>query len=171
MNFVLAIFGSSSLVCTHLDKLIVQNFSHRGIVESLSVALLICSCLPLTTSVFAFFAVAFPISGDVASCGIASGPGGGVGYGTCQTLGGLMMTLFPGVTAFSFGILGLYIVAAMLGYDLNNIVKIGKNQDVPIVTYVLGGLGALIVIYYYARGFGWSLCWQRRQFFFFPPSQ
>ena len=107
--------------------------------------------------IFAFFAIAFPISGDVASCGIATGPGGGVGSDSCQTLGGLMMTLFPGVTAFSFGVLGLYIVAGMLGLDLNNIIKIGKGNDAkPIVTYVIGGLGALIVVYYYARGFGWD---------------
>jgi len=102
--------------------------------------------------VFSFFAIAFPITGDAVSCGLKSSPQ--VASGSCQTLGDLMMVLFPGVTAFAIGVLALYIVAAMLGVDLVNF--FGANEkDNKMIRYILGGLGIFVVIYYYARGFGW----------------
>jgi len=101
--------------------------------------------------VFALFAIAFPITGDSQTCGVSVSIN--TQYG-CETLGDLMMVLFPGVTAFSIGILGLYIVAAMLGVDL--MVFFGNNdKDNNILKYILGAIGTLVVIYYYARGFGW----------------
>ncbi len=101
--------------------------------------------------VFSLFAIAFPIS-DESSCGIYGG--GHALNGDCS-LGDLMMSLFPGVTVFSVGILGLYLVAAMLGVDLMKILGEDEN-DQKIIRLVLGAVGLIIVIYYFARGFGWS---------------
>lgn len=99
--------------------------------------------------VFALFSVAFPITDN--NC-YASGYGG-ITPGC--TLGDFMIVLFPGVTAFTIGILALYIVAAMMGVDLLSILgKDEKNQK--LIKYVLGGLGTLVVVYYYAKGFGWA---------------
>lgn len=87
--------------------------------------------------VVSLFAVAFPIA--------ESG----------ESLGDLMMQLFPGVTAFSMGILALYIVVGMLGVDLSKF--FGNDEDNNnILKYILGGLGLLVVVYYYAKGFGWA---------------
>ena len=105
--------------------------------------------------VFSLFAVAFPIS-DESSCGV-----GGVGSsyeiglagGGC-TVGDLMISLFPGVTAFSMGVLALYIVAAMLGVDLTKFLG-GTGKD-NWIRYVLGFVGLLVVLYYFALGFGWD---------------
>lgn len=87
--------------------------------------------------VFGLFSVAFEISD------------------TGATLGDLMITLFPGVTAFSMGILALYIVIAMLGVDITEFFGRNGGKD-PWLMYVLGGLGLFVVVYYYARGFGWD---------------
>jgi len=100
--------------------------------------------------VFALFAIAFPVTGDSYTCGINLSVNPTYG---CETLGDLMMVLFPGVTAFAIGVLSLYIVAAMLGLDLMNF--LGTEKDNKILKYILGGLGLFVVIYYYARGFGW----------------
>lgn len=100
--------------------------------------------------VFALTSVYFPIS-EASSCGL--GYGGGHAYDGNCSLGDLMATLFPGVTAFSMGILALYIIAAMLGVDLSDLFGDGKKPN--IVTYVLGGLGVLFVVYYFGLGFGW----------------
>jgi hypothetical protein len=98
--------------------------------------------------VFGLFSVSFPITDnncagqDIAN--VAS-------YGC--TLGDFMIVLFPGVTAFTIGILALYIVAAMLGVDLISLLgKDEKNQQ--IMKYILGALGLIVVVYYYAKGFG-----------------
>lgn len=101
--------------------------------------------------VMALFAIAFPINGDFASCGVNDTIYHSYG---CESLGSLMMALFPGVTAFAVGILALYIVAAMLGVDLMDFFK-DKDKN-NYLKYVLGGLGVFVVIYYYARGFGWG---------------
>lgn len=86
--------------------------------------------------VFGLFSIAFPIASDG------------------RTLGEFLMILFPGVTAFTLGILALYIVAAMLGVDLIKLLgSDDKNQQ--IMKYILGGLGLIVVAYYYAKGFGW----------------
>lgn len=99
--------------------------------------------------VFALFAIAFPISdGD---CDTYYG-GGFISSGC--TLGDFMMVLFPGVTAFTIGILALYIVAAMMGLNLMEF--FGNNDKDNWVKYILGGLGVLVVVYYYAKGFGWD---------------
>ena len=90
----------------------------------------------LIAAIFGLFAVAFPISDE--------------GY----TLGEFMMVLFPGVTAFTIGVLALYIVTAMLGVDLMDILG-NKNSDNQLMKYILGGLGVIVVVYYYAKGFGW----------------
>ena len=96
--------------------------------------------------VFGLFAVAFPITGDGGFC---------VGSYCGNTLGDLMMALFPGVSAFAVGILALYIVAAMLGMDLMKFFGNNENNN-NIIKYALGGLGVFVVVYYYARGFGWE---------------
>jgi len=101
--------------------------------------------------IFAMFAIAFPIS-DQSSCGIY---GGGHALDGGCSIGDLMMSLFPGVTAFSIGILALYIVAAMLGVDLTKFLG-DEEGDQKLLRYILGGLGLIIVIYYFARGFGWD---------------
>jgi len=100
--------------------------------------------------VFALFAIAFPITGDAQSCGISVSTYSNYG---CETLGDLMMTLFPGVTAFSIGILSLYIIAAMLGVDLMKFFVDNKKDN--FIRYILVALGVFVVVYYYARGFGW----------------
>ncbi len=93
--------------------------------------------------VFALFSVAFPISDGYCEYSQTGG--------AC-TIGDLMISLFPGVTAFSLGVLALYIVAAMLGVDLTEFI----SKDKPnVVHYVLGGIGTIFVIYYFGRGFGW----------------
>jgi hypothetical protein len=86
--------------------------------------------------IFAFFAVAFPISENGA------------------TLGMLLMSLFPGVSAFSMGILGLYVIIAMLGIDLTKFFGKESNKN-KILLNILGALGAFVVVYYYGIGFGW----------------
>lgn len=103
----------------------------------------------IVAMIFALFAISFPIS-DNTYCGLSNNiwKSGGC------TLGDMMMTLFPGVTAFSIGILALYIVAAMLGVDL--MAFFGDNKKDGWLRWVLGGLGVLVVGYYYARGFGWG---------------
>ncbi|MCB0370267.1 MAG: hypothetical protein KDD45_12800 [Bdellovibrionales bacterium] len=103
--------------------------------------------------VFSLFAVAFPIS-DQSDCGIS---GSSYNFGTSNggcTVGDLMISLFPGVTAFSMGILALYIVAAMLGVDLTKF--LGSSAKDAWIRYVLGAVGLLVVIYYFALGFGWN---------------
>lgn len=99
--------------------------------------------------VVGLFAIAFPITDG--SC--SSPYGGSYVAGGC-TLGDLMMVLFPGVTAFSLAILCLYIVAAMMGFDLMDF--FGYYRDNNIVKYILGALGVIVVAYYYAKGFGWD---------------
>ena len=103
--------------------------------------------------VFSLVAVSFPIT-DETSCGYHSSSYALFG-GQC-TVGDLMISLFPGVTAFSMGILGLYIIAAMLGVDLTKFFGKDADDKNKWVMYVLGALGVLVVIYYYARGFGWD---------------
>ncbi len=102
--------------------------------------------------VFSLVAVSFPIT-DETSCGYHSSSYSIFG-GQC-TVGDLMISLFPGVTAFSLGILALYIIAAMLGVDLTKFFG-SKEEGNNWLRYVLGFLGVLVVIYYYARGFGWD---------------
>lgn len=98
--------------------------------------------------VFASFATVFPIS-DSHRC---------VSYGPTLlpgcSLGDFMIALFPGVTAFTLGILALYIVAAILGVDLIKILG-GDRENTNIMLYILGGLGAIFVIYFFGKGFGW----------------
>ena len=101
----------------------------------------------IVAMIFALFAIAFPIS-DNTSCGLATTKNMGYSTGGC-TLGDMMMTLFPGVTAFTLGILALYIVAAMLGVDLMHF--FGNNNKDNWLRYVLGALGILVV-----AGFGWA---------------
>lgn len=108
----------------------------------------------IVAMVFSFFAVVFPIS-DESRCGVngvsnfdaISLAGGGC------TVGDIMISLFPGVTAFSIAILALYIIAAMLGVDLTKF--FGSEKDAWI-RYVLGFIGVLVVLYYFALGFGWD---------------
>ena len=101
--------------------------------------------------IFGLFAVAFPIS-DADSCGIHNSS-----YRIADgcTLGDLMISLFPGVTAFSIGILALYIVAGMLGVDLTKFFGRGEDSN-KFIMWVLGALGVFVVLYYYALGFGWG---------------
>lgn len=75
---------------------------------------------------------------------------------TGETLGDLMMVLFPGITAFSMGVLALYIVVAMLGVDLKKFFGDDNEDQNKWILYILGGLGLLVVVYYYAKGFGWD---------------
>lgn len=103
--------------------------------------------------VFALFAIAFPIT-DNTSCGFV-GNNYQTGVVSGCTLGSLMMTLFPGVTAFSFGVLALYIVIAMLGVDLTEFFGKGDNKN-NYLKWILGFLGLIVVLYYYALGFGWQ---------------
>lgn len=98
--------------------------------------------------VFGLFAVSFPITDN--NC-YADGVPGVNSYGC--TLGDFMIILFPGVTAFTIGILALYIVAAMLGVDLISILG-NDPKSQQTMKYILGALGLLVVVYYYAKGFG-----------------
>jgi hypothetical protein len=98
--------------------------------------------------VFGLFSVSFPITDN--SCA-----GQNIAYVDSYgcTLGDFMITLFPGVTAFTIGLLALYIVAAMLGVDLISI--LGKDEkSQQIMKYILGALGLIVVAYYYGKGFG-----------------
>ena len=91
--------------------------------------------------VFALFSVSFPIS---QTCNINTS----VHLGYC-TLGSYMSALFPGVSLFAIGILCLYIIAALLGRDLTNFL----GKDNPLVIYILGGIGALIVLWQWGNAF------------------
>jgi len=100
--------------------------------------------------IFALFAIAFPISD---SCPSYIGPS--IAGGGCS-LGDLMSGLFPGVSAFTLGILALYIIAGLLGVDLMDLLGKTKKEK-QIMKYVLGVAGILFVVYYFGVGFGW---WQ-----------
>lgn len=103
--------------------------------------------------VFALFSIAFPITSET-NCGFVGGSyQSGVVPGC--TIGSLMMTLFPGVTAFSFGILALYIIIAMLGVDLTKFFG-DKDEYNKYVVWILGGLGLIVVVYYFSLAFGWT---------------
>jgi hypothetical protein len=102
--------------------------------------------------VFALFSITFPITSGY--CDANGYSGFSSTYGGC-TLGDFMIVLFPGVTAFTIGILALYIVAAMMGVDLMSFLGNDKKNQ-KVMRYILGGLGILVVVYYYARGFGWG---------------
>lgn len=102
--------------------------------------------------VVALFAIAFPITGDFQSCQVNNSI---THSGGCETLGSLMMSLFPGVTAFSVGVLALYIVASMLGVDLMKFFGDDEKSN-EYLKWILGALGLFVVVYYYARGFGWE---------------
>ena len=91
--------------------------------------------------VFALFAVSFPVS---QTCNINTT----LHLGYC-TLGAYMSALFPGVSLFAIGILCLYIIAALLGRDLTNFLGEGNNW----VVYILGALGALIVLWQWGSAF------------------
>ncbi|MCA9486580.1 hypothetical protein H6501_00520 [Candidatus Woesearchaeota archaeon] len=103
--------------------------------------------------VFAFFAIAFPINGDYDSCGVQTSAG--IASSDCPTLGSLMMGLFPGVSAIAIGILALYIIAGMMGIDLMDFLGSG-SRDRATFRWVLGGICTLVVLYFFARGFGWG---------------
>lgn len=87
--------------------------------------------------VFGLFSIAFEI------------PGSGN-----ETLGDLMMALFPGVSAFTVGVLALYIVVAMLGVDLTKFFGDGEDNN-KFIMYILGALGLIVVIYNYGVGLDW----------------
>ncbi|MFT4244265.1 MAG: hypothetical protein ACMXYB_02310 [Candidatus Woesearchaeota archaeon] len=91
--------------------------------------------------VFALFSVTFPVS-QTCNINIITH----LGY--C-TLGSYMSALFPGVSLFAIGILSLYIIAALLGRDLTNFL----GKDNPILIYILGGIGALIVLWQWGNAF------------------
>jgi hypothetical protein len=91
--------------------------------------------------VFALFSVSFPIS---RTCNLDVT----LSLGYC-TLGSYMTALFPGVSLFAIGVLCLYIIAALLGKDLTSFL----GKDNPAVVYVLGGIGALIVLWQWASAF------------------
>ncbi|MFP4402513.1 MAG: hypothetical protein ACLFPL_04765 [Candidatus Nanoarchaeia archaeon] len=91
--------------------------------------------------VFALFSVSFPVS---QTCNIDVT----LSLGYC-TLGAYMTALFPGVSLFAIGILCLYIIAALLGRDLTEFL----GKDNPTVVYVLGGIGALIVLWQWGSAF------------------
>lgn len=100
--------------------------------------------------VFGLFAVAFPIS-DNHNCGHYNSFGGS--YAGC-TIGDLMMNLFPVTSALTIGILALYIIAAMLGFDLIDFLG-NRPGEQNIIKYSLGGLAFVIIGYYFARAMGW----------------
>ncbi len=85
--------------------------------------------------IFAIISVAFPINDNN------------------DTIGDLISVLFPGVGAITMGILGLYIVAGMMGKDLLGFLDDPEHNK--WVKYVLGGVGALFVLFYFGKGMGW----------------
>lgn len=87
--------------------------------------------------IFSLFAVAFPVNdnGDF--------------------LGDVIATLFPGVGVFAMGILGLYIVAAMMDADLFSFLDGTDNKYNKYIKWVLGGIGTLWVVYYFGSGMGY----------------
>lgn len=91
--------------------------------------------------VFALFSVSFPVS---QTCNIDTTSQ--LGY--C-TLGSYMTALFPGVSLFAIIILALYIIAALLGRDLTEFLGKGNNT----VIYVLGGIGAFIILWQWGSAF------------------
>lgn len=91
----------------------------------------------IIAAVFGLFAIAFEI------------PGSGN-----NTLGDLMMALFPGVSAFTVGVLALYIVVAMLGVDLTKFFGEGEDSN-KFIMWILGALGLFVVIYNYGVGLEW----------------
>lgn len=91
--------------------------------------------------VFALFSISFPVS---RTCNIETT----YQLGYC-TLGSYMAALFPGVSLFAVIILALYIIAALLGRDLTEF--LGKDNN--LVVYVLGGIGALIILWQWGSAF------------------
>ena len=98
--------------------------------------------------IFGIFAVGFPITDDRCGTGWESTitPG-------C-TLGDYMLGLFPGVSAFAVAILALYIVSAMLGFDLMKLVTDENDKVKPGWLFTLFGIGAAVVIIFTMNVFG-----------------
>lgn len=84
---------------------------------------------------FSIIAIAFPVNDSGA------------------TIGSVISELFPGVGVFAFGILGLYIVTAMMGIDLMQFLdNEGQNKWIK---YVLGGIGFIWVVFYFGEAMRW----------------
>ena len=69
------------------------------------------------------------------------------------TLGDYMSLLFPGVTIFSMMILGIYIIAQLLGVDLAKMFGNTNNKS-KIVPFILIGIGALMILYFTIQTLG-----------------
>lgn len=96
--------------------------------------------------IFSLFAIAFPVTGSGEFCATNS-----MGTSCGNTLGHLMMSLFPGVGMIAIIILCLYIVAGLLGVDLMNF--LGENN--PLLRWILGALALLVLIYFLGSGLNW----------------
>ena len=112
----------------------------------------------LISVIISFFAVTFPV-GSADGCDSPlryeqakfNNPMFGESKGC--TLGDYMALLFPGVTIFSMMILGIYIIAQLLGVDLAKMFS-KKGKKSFIVPYILVGIGALMIGYFTLQSIG-----------------
>ena len=113
----------------------------------------------LVSVILSFFAVTFPV-GDAGTCdsplqsstSTSKFTNPMFNTGGC-TLGDYMSLLFPGVTIFSMMILGIYIIAQLLGVDLAKMFS-KKEKKSFIVPYILVGIGALMIGYFTLQSIG-----------------
>ena len=77
-----------------------------------------------------------------------------------HTLGDLLYSLFPGVSALSVAILGLYIIMAM--FDVDPMKFTGNENTDKIIKITLGVIGIIWLIYYFGLGLGYwdNVSWQ-----------
>ena len=87
-------------------------------------------------TVFSLVSVAFPVNDS------------GV------TLGDVINQLFPGVSVFAMGILGLYIITAMMGSDLFKFLDGTDEEKNKYIKWTIGGLGVIWVIAYFGDAMG-----------------
>ncbi len=87
-------------------------------------------------TVFSLVSVAFPVNDS------------GV------TLGDVINQLFPGVSVFAMGILGLYIITAMMGSDLFKFLDGTDEEKNKYIKWTIGGLGVIWVVAYFGDAMG-----------------
>jgi len=77
-----------------------------------------------------------------------------------HTLGDLLYNLFPGVSALSVAILGLYIIMAM--FDVDPMEFTGDKDIDKYIKITLGVIGVIWLIYYFGLGLGYwnNVNWQ-----------
>ena len=113
----------------------------------------------LVSVIISFFAVTFPV-GDATTCDSPLQKSTSTTSFTNPmfntqgcTLGDYMSLLFPGVTILSMMILGIYIIAQLVGVDLAKMFG-DTNDKNKVVPFILIGIGALMIGYFTLQSLG-----------------